>query len=47
MDLNTSKNNIGNEAADDIVAALSHNSKLEKFHIQGNNLETSGAIKIA
>ena len=45
--LDISNNNIGSEAADDVAAILSHNSKLQQLYLGGNKLETSGTIKIA
>ena len=40
-------NNINEEAADDIAAVLSHNNMLRKIRLGGNNLKTTGVIKIA
>ena len=42
-----SNNNISGEAADDIASVLSQNTKLEVLHLDGNDLQTEGAIKIA
>ena len=38
---------ISEEAADDIAAVISHNAKLQKLYLHGNNLRAAGAIKIA
>ena len=40
-------NNISTEAADDIAAVLSHNTKLQELHIGGNNLQSAGVMKVA
>ena len=40
-------NNIDKEAADDIATALSHNTKLQKLYLAGNNLKAIGVIMIA
>ena len=34
-------------AADDIIAVLSHNTKLQELHLDRNNFQTADAIKIA
>ncbi|XP_065903931.1 ribonuclease inhibitor-like [Dysidea avara] len=39
--------NATEEAADDIAAVLSHNTNLTVFHLNGNNLQSAGVIKIA
>ena len=41
-----SGNNINEEAAGDIAAVLSHNTKLQELYLGGNNLQAAGAIKI-
>ena len=45
--LNISKNNIIDDAADDIAVALTCNTQLQELDIGINNLETQGTIKIA
>ena len=45
--LNISKNNIVDDAADDIAAALSCNTRLQELDISINTLQTRGTIKIA
>ena len=40
-------NNITEEAADDIAAAISNNTNLQEFDIGRNTLETVGVIKIS
>ena len=40
-------NNITDKAADDIAAAILCNIKLQELNLGGNNLQTSGTIKIA
>ena len=42
-----SDNNITDEVADDIAAAVSCNTQLEVLDVSGNNLQVIGAIKIA
>ena len=42
-----SNNNITDEAADDIAAAISCNIHLQELNLDSTNLQTSGAIKIA
>ena len=44
---NVANNNISEEAADDIAAILSHNTKLQELYPGGNNLQSAGAIKTA
>ena len=39
-------NNITYEAADDIAAAISCMTKLQEFDVSGNNLKTTGVVKI-
>jgi len=39
-------NNISDEAADDIAAVLSHNTKLKELYLGGNTFKTTGAVKI-
>ena len=39
-------NNISHEAADDIAAAISCNTKLQECDVSGNNLQTTGVVKI-
>ena len=39
-------NSVGEEAADDIAAVLSHNTKLQQLHLHNNNFRTVGIIKI-
>ena len=46
MKLNLNNNNIGEEAADDIAAVLSNNTKLQELYLSDNNFR-AGAIKIA
>ena len=41
-----SNSNIGSEAADDITAVLSHNTDIQVFRIDNNNMDTMGALKI-
>ena len=41
-----SDNNITDEVADDIAAAISCNTQLEVLDVSGNNLQAIGAIKI-
>ena len=41
-----SNNSIGEEAADDIGIVLSHNTKLQRVGLGGNNFKTVGMIKI-
>ena len=38
---------VSEKAAEDIAAMLFHTTKLQKLYLGGNNLQTSGAIKIA
>ena len=45
--LNLNNSNIGEEAADDIAAVLSYNTKLQELYLSDNNFRTAGAIKIA
>ena len=45
--LNITNNNISEEAADDMAAVLSHNTKLQELYVGENNLQASGAMKIA
>ena len=45
--LNISKNNIIDDAADDIAVALSCNVQLQELDISINNLQTPGTVKIA
>lgn len=40
-------NNIDSKAANDIEAALYRKTKLKKSYLQDNNLETTGAARIA
>ena len=44
---NISNNMVGEEAADDIAAVLSHNTKLQTLDLQNNLFRTVGMIKIA
>ena len=44
--LNINNNNVGEKAADDIAAVLSHNTELEKLHLSNNRLKTDSMIKI-
>ena len=46
MKLYVSDNNITDEAADDIAAAISCNTQLQQFDIGKNSLQSTGAIKI-
>ena len=39
-------NNVTDEAADDIAAAISCNTKLQELNLSGNNLQKAGVIKI-
>ena len=45
--LNISKNNIIDDAVDDIAVALTCNTQLQEFDISINDLQTQGTIKIA
>ena len=45
--MNASRNNICDNAADEIALALSLNPKLQKVDLSENNLHTKGAMKIA
>ena len=42
-----SNNKISAEAADSIATVLSHNIHLQELYLGGNNLQSTGAIKIA
>ena len=43
--VDVSLNNIGSEAADDIAAVLSHNTKLHILKVKENDLQASGIVK--
>ena len=45
--LNTSNNDVGEEAADDFAKVLSHNSSLQELYLRDNSFKTVGMIKIA
>ena len=44
--LNISKNNIGEEAADDIAAVVAYNTQMQRLCLCNNYFQTSGVIKI-
>ena len=45
--INFSNNNIGDEAANDVSAVISHSTKLRSLHLVGANINVPGILKIA